>query len=185
MAAVAARFQFTAVSAEGRGFWIVRTGPITAERYLWSKVWPGLVPMLGVGEILAVASTLILGAGSFLVFVAGWLAFWLAFGLSGIAIGLGAVYADFRLDNAARVAAGPAGMLFMVIATTFVFTIIGLLGPPVYLVLHAEVEGLTLTSMDHALIAAGLVASAMLCLAAAVLPVRRGAKILWSRELPS
>jgi len=76
-------------------------------------------------------------------------------------------------------------MLFMVIATTFVFTTIGLLGPPVYLVLRAEVDGLTLTSMDHALIAAGLVASAMLCLAAAVLPVRRGAKILWSRELPS
>jgi ABC-2 type transport system permease protein len=185
MAAVAARFQFTAVSAEGRGFWLVRTGPITAESYLWSKVWPGLVPMLGVGEILAVASTLILGAGGFLVFVAGWLAFWLAFGLSGIAIGLGAVYADFRLDNAARVAAGPAGMLFMVIATTFVFTTIGLLGPPVYLVLRADVEGLTLTSVDHALIAAGLVASALLCLAAAVLPVRRGAKILWSRELPS
>src|SRR5688572_30926207 len=119
------------------------------------------------------------------LFVAGWLAFWLAFGLSGIAIGLGAVYADFRLDNAARVAAGPAGMLFMVIATTFVFATIALLGPPVFLVLRADVDGLALSSMDHALIAAGLVSSAALCLAAAVLPVRRGARILWSRELPS
>jgi ABC-2 type transport system permease protein len=185
MAAVAARFQFTAVSAEGRGFWIVRTGPITAERYLWSKVWPGLVPMLFVGEVLAVASTLILGAGSFLVVVAAWLAFWLAFGLSGIAVGLGAVYADFRLDNAARVAAGPAGLLFMVIATTLVFAAIGLLGPPVYLVLKAQVEDAALRAVDLAFIAAGLLLSGGLCLAAAILPVRRAARILWSRELPS
>jgi ABC-2 type transport system permease protein len=185
MAAVAARFQFTAVSAEGRGFWLVRTGPITAERYLWSKVWPGLVPMLFVGETLAIASTLILGAGNFLVVVAAWLAFWLAFGLSGIAVGLGAVYADFRLDNAARVAAGPAGMLFMVIATTLVFSTIGLLGPPVYLVLRSQVDGTALTSFDYAVTVGGLVLSAALCLAAAVLPVRRGARILWARELPS
>ena len=41
MAALAARFQFAAVSNEGRGFWVMRTGPIGAKEFLWAKAYPG------------------------------------------------------------------------------------------------------------------------------------------------
>ncbi len=62
MAGLAVRFQYTAVSAEGRAFWILRTAPIEPVRYLWAKALPGLLPMALVGEVLIVSSNLLLGS---------------------------------------------------------------------------------------------------------------------------
>ncbi|MBW2170247.1 MAG: hypothetical protein JRG69_13505, partial [Deltaproteobacteria bacterium] len=37
LAAVSARFVFTAISAEGEAYWIVRSSPLRLKRYLWGK----------------------------------------------------------------------------------------------------------------------------------------------------
>src|SRR3982750_3444870 len=52
MATVAVRFVFPAVSAEGAAFWIIRTSPVRLRDFLWSKFWTGLVPVLGLTEVL-------------------------------------------------------------------------------------------------------------------------------------
>ncbi len=182
MAAVAARFQLPAISVEGRAFWIVRTAPIDPRRFLWAKVWPGLVPMLVIGETLALASTRILEAGPFLMGLAAWTAFILAFGISGVAVGLGALYPDFRLDNAARAAAGPTGLLFMVASLSLVALVILIEALPVYLFLGALVRERALTAADWAGVVLPLLAAGGVCVAATVLPIRRGARVLWERE---
>lgn len=182
MAAVAARFQFPAISTEGRAFWIVRTAPIDPERFLWAKIWPGLVPMLVIGQILAVASITILEAGPFLLGVASWTALILAFGISGVAVGLGALYPDFRLDNAARAAAGPTGLLFMVAALSLVTVVILLEAFPVYLFLSMIVNDRVFTARDWALIVLPLAAAGVVCALATLLPIRYGARKLWERE---
>ena len=50
LSAVAVRFVFPAVSAEGAAFWIVRTSPVPLRDFLWSKFWTGLVPVLLLAE---------------------------------------------------------------------------------------------------------------------------------------
>lgn len=182
MAAVAARFQLPAVSVEGRAFWVVRTAPIDPERFLWSKVWPGLVPMLVMGELLAIASTSILEAGPFLMGIAAWTAFILAFGISGVAVGLGALYPDFRLDNAARAAAGPTGLLFMVASLFLVALVIAVEGFPVYVFLSSVVDARSFGVLQWLEIGLPLLAAGGICVAATVLPLRRGARALWERE---
>ncbi len=184
MAAVAARFQFTAVSAEGRAFWVPRTAPLTAGRFLWAKAWPTVLPMIAVGQVLAVASTLILGAGPWLVGIASATALGEAFGITGIALGMGARWPDFRADNVARLAAGPAGVLFMVAALSFTFAVVGLEVLPAWLILRAGFEERPLTTGEWAGVALPLLAAAGLCVAAAALPPRWGARALWRRELP-
>jgi ABC-2 type transport system permease protein len=181
MAAVAARFQFSAVSAEGRAYWLVRSAPLTAEEYLWSKMWPGIVPMLVLGEVLALVSCGILQAGLFLTCIAAGTALGLSFGIAGVAVGMGAMYPDFRADSAARVAAGPAGVLFMVMALILVFVVIGLLGLPVYFVLRAGVDGVPLQSVEWAGSVAAILAAIGVCWAATVVPLRMGAKRLWAK----
>ncbi len=185
MAAVAARFQFTAVSNEKRGFWIVRTAPITAEQFLWAKVWPSLLPMILVGETLAVASTLILGADPAMIAIAAATAFGLAFGISGIAVGMGAVWPDFKADNAARVAAGPAGVLFMVMALLLTFVVVALELAPTYLLLRARFDARPLQGAEWVAVVAPLLLAVLLCVFATVWPIRRGARALWTRELPN
>lgn len=185
MAAVAARFQFTAVSNEKRGFWIARTAPITAEQFLWAKVWPSILPMILVGETLAVASTLILGADLAMISIAAATAFGLAFGISGIAVGMGAVWPDFKADNSARVAAGPAGVLFMVMALLLTFVVVALELAPTYLLLRARFDARPLQGMEWAAVVGPLVLALGLCVFATVWPIRRGARALWTRELPN
>ena len=111
MAAHAARFQFAAVSNEGRGFWVMRTGPIGAKEFLWAKAYPGILPMILVGETLAVSSITILDAESAMLWVGIGTAAALSFGLSGIAVGMGAIYPDFKTNYASKLAASPAGLL--------------------------------------------------------------------------
>jgi ABC-2 type transport system permease protein len=183
MAALAARFQFTAVSMEGRAWWIVRSSPLTAKQYLWAKILPGLVPMIFVGELLAITSTWILGAGPFLMAVAAGTALFLSLGIAGIAIGMGAMFPDFKVDNAARAASGPAGVLFMVVSLSLVFAVIAIEAYPVYVVLASEVKGVAITASEWVSISALFVAAMALCLHALNWPLRLGAKKLWNREL--
>jgi len=183
MAALAARFQFTAVSMEGGAWWVLRSSPITPRQYMWSKVLPGLVPMIFVGELLAVASTWILGAGPFLMVVAAGTALFLGLGISGIAVGMGAVFPDFKVDTAARVAAGPAGVLFMVVSLCLVFGVIAIEAYPVYVVLAADVKERAITPGQWGAIAACFSGAAFLCIHALLWPLAVGARRLWSQEL--
>ncbi len=183
MAALAARFLFTAVSMEGRAWWLVRSSPITAKQYLWSKVLPGLVPMIIVGEILAIMSTWILGAGWFLMAVAAGTALFMSFGIAGIAVGMGAMFPDFKVDNAARAASGPQGVLFMVVSLSLVFAVIAIEAYPVYIVLASDVKERAITTNQWVSIVALFIAAITLCLHALTWPMKLGAKRLWNREL--
>ena len=65
-AAVAVRFVFPAVSAEGPAFWVVRTAPVRMSSFLWSKLWTGLLPILVLAEAITVTSNHLLGVPLFL-----------------------------------------------------------------------------------------------------------------------
>ncbi len=185
MAAVAARFQFTAVSAEGRGFWFVRTAPIAPRTYLWAKAWPFLPIVILVGEILAVTSTFILGAGPFLTGLAAYTALMLGLGISGVAVGMGAVFADFKVDNVARAAQGPAGVMFMVVSLTLVFAVLALEILPVWLVLRSWFRERPMLPWELAASGGALLVVGVVCIATMVTAMRIGADRLWARELPN
>jgi len=183
MAGVAIRFQFAAVSGEGRAYWVVRSAPVRPTAFLWAKSLLGMVPMLLVGEILAVASTVLLDAGLYLTLVAGGTALFLAVGLGGIAVAMGAIYPNFKADNASKVATGPAGVLFMVLALTLVGVVLLLEAYPVYVWLRAEALGQPVGMVPWAISGMLLLTAAITCLAVGLLPVRRAARILWSRGI--
>ena len=185
MAALAARFQFSAVSAEGRAFWMVRTGPLKAEEFLWAKAWPYLPPMILVGEILAVVSGRILGADSFLLVISALTALMLGFGISGLAVGMGAIWPDFKADNLAQVPASPAGLLFMACSVTFVGIVLALEAPAVFYFLSAIYREEPLTQQRMIIAGAGILAAISVSVFASIWPVRYGARRLWARELPN
>ena len=139
--------------------------------------------MIFVGQLLAVASTWILGAGSFLTGVASGTALILSLGIAGIAVGMGAIFPDFKVDNAARAASGPAGVFFMVLSLTLVFAVIGLEAYPVYVVLASTVKEQAITTQQWVGVGACFSAATALCLACLFIPLRIGARRLWSREL--
>lgn len=183
MAGVAIRFQFSAVSAEGRAFWVIRSAPVRAETFLWAKSMPGFVPMVVVGELLSVLSSLILEAGAFLTVLSALSALLLAVGISGIATALGATYPNFKADNAAKVASGPPGVLCMVLSLGLAAVVLALEALPVWLWLKADALDQPLSALQWLGVVGPLLLAVAICLAAGVLPVRRAARRLWSRGL--
>jgi ABC-2 type transport system permease protein len=185
MASLAARFQFTAVSLEGRAFWIVRTAPLRPEQLLLAKLWPGLLPMVVIGEVLALGIGQILGAGPVVMGVSAFSALAMSLGIAGLAVGMGALYPDFKADNAARVAASPPAMLFMLAAMGLVFAVAALEVIPVAVSMSLRFNEREPRVLDWVGLLAPHLGVAALCGAALLLPMRLAAGRLWRRELPN
>lgn len=173
MAAIAARFNFAAVSREGRAFWLVRAGPVEPATLLRAKSVLGLVPMIFVGQVVTIGSGLMLEAPGWLLAIESVTMVFLAYAMSGLAVSLGAFWPDFRADTAARAATGPAAVFFMVLALTLDFIVLAL-----------EVLGFYAGYLQHYGIAA-LIAGAViaLCVFVGTWPIERGARALWARGL--
>lgn len=183
MASIAARFQFAVVSGEGRAFWILRSSPLDAERYLWAKAIPGMVPMLVVGEVLIVFSNVLLDSPVALTVVGAMTAFGLAFGISGISMGMGAIYPDFKVDNVARAGASAEAMLCMVVSLGLVAAVVLLLIAPVWFLLRADFSGASLTDFEAGVSAVCFAVAMGMCAVATFWPPRYAANGLWARNL--
>ena len=127
-AAVAVRFVFPAVSAEGPAFWIVRTAPVRMSSFLWSKLWTGLLPILVLAELITVTSNQLLGVPLVLKLLgAGAIAF-MTLALVGLACGMGAQHPRFGAENVTQVAGSYGGVAFMVLAVLYILVTVALLG---------------------------------------------------------
>jgi len=179
LASIAVRFQFTSVSREGRAFWVLHSSPIGAHRYLLSKFFMALWPSLLLGEVLVLATNSMLHVDPLYAWVAALSIAFLSVGLTGMAVGLGALYPNFNADSAAQMAAGPGAVLFMVLALLLVAGVVALEAVPVGLFLARQYSGVApSTGLILSLLCAFL-AVIGLNLAAAVIPLRRGAVQLW------
>jgi ABC-2 type transport system permease protein len=138
LSAVAVRFVFPAVSAEGAAFWVVRTAPVSMKAFLWSKFWIGLIPVLLLAEALTILSNQFLGAAPFLRVVGAVAIFFMCFALVGLATGMGAMYPRFAAENLTQVAGSYGGISFMVLAVLFILVEIALLAWPSSLYLWYE-----------------------------------------------
>jgi ABC-2 type transport system permease protein len=138
MSAVAVRFVFPAVSAEGPAFWIVRTSPVGMRAFLWSKFWTGFLPILVLAEALTVTSTRLLGTGPLLQVLSAVAIAFMTVALVGLACGMGARHPRFGAENVTQVAGSYGGVAFMVLAVLYILVTVLLVAWPAsqYLLWH-------------------------------------------------
>ena len=178
LSAVAVRFVFPAVSAEGSAFWIVRSSPVSMKAFLWSKFWTGLVPVLLLAEALTLLSNEFLGAESALKWLAAAAIFCMSFALVGLAAGLGAQYPRFQAENVTQVAGSYGGIAYMILAVLFILLQTGLLAWPASLYLWHRFYGLPVPPARMALMALSLAAALVTSVLTCWLPMRRGVRAL-------
>jgi ABC-2 type transport system permease protein len=178
LAAIAVRFVFPAVSAEGYAFWIVRTAPIKISAFLWSKFWSAVIPVLVMAETLTLISNHFLRADFFLQVLAAVAIAAMAFALVGLAAGLGAIYPRFRAENVAQVAGSYGGVAFMVLAVLFILVEVVLLAWPASQYLWHQYRGLAMSPGQR--IGSGVAYALALSVCALVfwVPMRRGIRAL-------
>lgn len=182
-AAVAVRFIFPAFSIEGKAFWILKSGPISLRRLWWAKFWIGVVPLTILGETLVIATNTFLDVMPFMMWLAtGTLA---AIIVTIVALGLavGAAYPNFEAENAAKVAAGAGGLVYMVLCMSFIGAVVVLEAWPVYVFFMTRLSGGVFTIASLMSIAASFGAVALLHLTVFIGSVRYGLRRLEQIEV--
>lgn len=139
LAALSVRFLFPSVSMEGRAFWIVRTLPLSFRTLLWCKYLIYFPPFLLFTQMLVYFSNKILQVPDYFLYLSMLNILAVAFALTGLAIGIGAIMPSFKSDHPSRIAVGPGGLLYMLLSFLYLSLMLMIQIRPVwYYVIHGS-----------------------------------------------
>jgi len=178
IAAVAVRFIFPSISLEGQAFWVLRTAPLSLRRVWWAKFWVGLVPLLFLGEVLVVATNSYLQVMPFMTWLSSGTLLAMTFSIVSLGLAVGVAYPNFDADNAARIAAGAGGLVYMILCMSFIGLVVGLEAWPVYVLFSSHLRGTPIAAGRWAGIVASLGAVFFLNLLVFALSTRYGLRRL-------
>lgn len=172
LAAIAARFLFPAVSLEGRTLWLLRSAPLDLRTLLWAKYWVGVTPLLILAVALTVATNVILRVEPFMMLLSVVTIILITFALASLALGLGAVFPRFSVENAAQIPTSFGGLVFMMSAVAYIGLVVMLQARPVYVILRARSSGVPLDSGHYTFLAAALGVTLLISAVVIVAPMR-------------
>ncbi len=181
--AVAVRFVFPAVSLEGESFWIIRSSPLPLEKFLLAKFWSSVLPLVILSEVLIVLSNLLLQVPPFMMVLGIVTVLLMTLGITGLGVGLGAVFPRFRYENVAQIPTGFGGISYMLVTMLFIGAVITLEAWPVYRIFTARAFGSRISAAGWVWIAVSFLLVLALNLAAVILPMKTGLKRLREREI--
>jgi len=124
------RFIFPLISLEGRRFWILGLLPIDRTQLLASKFCFALAGSFLVSEGLILISDLMLKVSLPVMGLHAIIVLIICCGLSGLAVGTGALYPNLREDNPSKIVSGFGGTLNLVLSIIFVAVVLGLMAVP-------------------------------------------------------
>jgi ABC-2 type transport system permease protein len=160
-AAVAVRFVYPTISLEGRAWWVLRAAPVKLSSLWWSKFWLAFLPLAALGELLTILTNRALGVGreETLIFMATLLLVVAAIVSLGLAFG--AAYPRFDTHNAAQIATGFGGVLYMVSCLAMIAVVAALELWPVSRLFWRRLAGVPLAGGETAGVVAAFVAVAL------------------------
>lgn len=124
------RFVFPQFSLEGRRIWIIGLAPVGLRRVLRQKFWMSCISSSFVTVLLMVTSSVMLNlswvkVGFFAVAIA-----MMSATLSGLAVGLGALFPNFKEDNPSKIVSGFGGTLCLVVSFVYITLFVALAALP-------------------------------------------------------
>jgi ABC-2 type transport system permease protein len=120
LASLTSRFVYPLISLEGPRIWILGLAPVGMRRIVWQKFWLSVVTTSVFTVSLAVLSAwrLELDRTAFLLSVMTIAATTVA--LSGLSVGLGSLYPNFREDNPSKIVSGMGGTLSFILSMAYI-----------------------------------------------------------------
>ncbi|MGV1098535.1 putative ABC transporter permease subunit [Thiovibrio sp. JS02] len=178
VASLAARFVFPAVSSEGGSFYLIKSAPLSIQRFLLYKYLFYLIPF-------ALFTLLLILASNRLLRISGPMA-WLSVGTSllltasvvAMALGFGAIHADFKAENRASTLGGMGVILFLLTAMSVELAIVLVGAMPAYRVVRRWLAGAVLGPKELLLLGAWLVFSILLAGGLAIYFFKKGIRAL-------
>ncbi|MBX7167047.1 MAG: hypothetical protein K1X74_12020 [Pirellulales bacterium] len=174
------RFVFPLISLEGRRFWILGRLPLARDTILWGKFVFSLAGSLVPALLLVLLSDwmlqvrpVVLGCHLLSVVV-------LAVGLSGIAVGLGALLPNLREESPSKIAAGFGGTLNQVLSTLYIVAVTALTAVPCH---FYTASSTALMPVTLRWVLSGLAAAVLIGALATVWPMSLGVRAFRRLEM--
>jgi ABC-2 type transport system permease protein len=185
------RFVYPMISMEGRRFWILGLLPVHRDQIVWSKFLFSFVGGLIPCATLVFLSDSMLGLSWPLIAQHEFCCLLLCLGLSGIAVGLGALMPELRESSPAKISSGFGGTLCLVLSSLFIMVVVVVAALPNHLFLLTRALGPTVISPTGLLAWAGgpwgatasLVVISAVGLAATIIPLRSGLRAFRQLEV--
>lgn len=172
LSAIAARFVLPGVSLEGPTLWLLRSSPLRARDFLWSKYWVGTAPLLVMAVLLTLGTNILLKVGAAMMALSVVTVMGITFSLAALALAFGAIYPQFKTENMAQIPTSIGGLLFMMSAVTLVGIVLVLESWPVLTIFRHRLTGADLATDTLAMAIAGGVAALLTCAAATFVPLK-------------
>lgn len=118
--AVCTRFVFPSLSLEGQSYWILQSSPISIGNLLRAKFWCWLVPVATISSVIFASGALAINAGPHVVFLNAISSWIICYGIVGLAVGLGAFFANFDWEHTSQLAASFGSLVFMLLSTLLI-----------------------------------------------------------------
>ena len=132
IASLSARFVFPAIGAEGSGFGLTLTAPLSLGRYMLYKYLFYILPLTVIAVILLIASNHLLQVKGPMLWISVMTGLLITWTVVAMALGFGAGYADFRSENQAATLGGFGAILFLFSALSYELLMILLASIPAY-----------------------------------------------------
>ena len=170
-AAISVRFAFPAISLEGKMIEFLRVAPLRMRQVLVAKALSTMPPLVLLATLMAVVSARILQVSGSLVALAACVSLATAIAMSTLCTGLGAVFADYKAGNGAKVATSFGGLICMSLCVAVALVMVACAIHPAYALYHN-------LPLDPRRTLTGLLAGLALLVVSTYLPLRLGVRAL-------
>ncbi len=125
LATICSRFVFPMISLEGQRFWILGLAPIGRSQIMWSKFYFAFGGTAVISVPLSALSNWSQHSAPLVTCVQVWTSLLISFGLSGLTVGMGALFPNFREHNPSKIVSGFGGTLTLILSIGLVAASVG------------------------------------------------------------
>jgi ABC-2 type transport system permease protein len=154
------------------------SSPLSTAKYMLHKYLFYFVPFTGLALVLLVVSNRLLNIEGPMWWISILTGLMITWTVLALALGFGAIYADFKVENRAAALGGIGAILFLFTAIAFEMAIIFLGGSPVYRVMRGWLRNGVLLPNDLLTLAGWILASIAISLFLALFFIFRGIRKL-------
>ncbi len=130
LATLSVRFVYPLISLEGPGFWVIRKSPIKIDLLFWEKFCLAFVVFISLSQMIVYFSNYVLNVSSTMMTLTTIATLLMGTTLTGLSIGMGALFPDFKDESPMRIASTPGGVMTVVISLVYVAIMVMILGWP-------------------------------------------------------
>jgi len=168
------RFVFPSIGAEGGAFYHIKSSPLSIKRFLFYKYLFYVVPFTGLSLVLIIMSNKILYVEGPMWWISIFTNLFITWIVVALALGFGAIYADFKSENKTVSMGSMGAVLFLLTSTAFQILIIFIGSNPIYRIVRRWLNDYMFSSSDLYLLIAWIVISILLSVTMVVYFLRKG-----------